>query len=157
MSPKMTSNEFKLSQEMIKLSVADKWSDAKLEWKLDFILKIEDEETCLCSHTPIKELCYMKNIKNNNTAIIGNVCVTKFIGIDSERIFLSIRNIYINRDKAINEDLALYAKDKNLINEWEYNFSISTLSKRARSLTDKQLEKRIIINNKLIDAIKAKR
>lgn len=150
---KMTSNEFKLSQEMIKLSVADDWDNAKLEWELDFILKVETDETCLCTHTPIKELCYMKNVKNNNTAIIGNVCVNKFLGINSDPIFASIRNIFCNRDRGISEYLASYAKDRNLINEWEYNFSISTLSKRAKSLSDKQLEKRILINNKLLDAI----
>ena len=50
--------EYKLSQEIIALSDAATWDDAKQEWDLDEIYKASrgNPETCLCGHYPILEV-----------------------------------------------------------------------------------------------------
>ena len=53
-------NAYCLSKEIIDLSVADVWDEAKMEWDLDHIVQLDPTEdvgqTCLCSHHPIFEL-----------------------------------------------------------------------------------------------------
>lgn len=148
----MSKNQFKLTKEIINLSNNNNWEQAKSEWKLNYIERSEEPLTCLCGHYPINELCYMINSVNNNETIIGNVCVTKFLNIDSESLFSALRKIYKDNTKPISSELAKYALENELINNWEYSFSIDTKSKRK--LTDNQLQKRIQINNKLIYKIR---
>ena len=42
---------------------------------------------CLCSHFPIKEICVIRNRVNGVRAEVGNVCVKKFLGLPSGKIF----------------------------------------------------------------------
>lgn len=70
-------SEYKLTQGIIQLSNSDMWDTAKLEWSLLYIYEAEEPETCLCSHSPIIEVCVLKNKYNHNTTIVGNSCVKK--------------------------------------------------------------------------------
>lgn len=153
----MPHTEYKLIEEIVKLSEANNWESAKGEWVLDFIEKLEPEdepETCLCSHFPIKELCHIRNKFNGRETIVGNVCVTKFLGIDSDSVFASLRRIMTDGSKAISGELASYAMKRGLITEWEYGFCMNT--RKKRNLSENQLFKRKEINRRLINKIKRK-
>ena len=71
--------EYKLITEILKLSVAVAWEEARREWELFHVYeKYEsDPDYCLCGH-PILEICVLRNKRNRNTAVVGNVCVRKF-------------------------------------------------------------------------------
>lgn len=56
-------SEYKLTQEIIALSVSSNWDVAKLEWKLYEIYEADEPETCLCGHFPIIEICVLSNAK----------------------------------------------------------------------------------------------
>src|SRR5262245_29496834 len=80
---------YRLTARIIAGSVAETWADAKREWELSHIYFAEPDEagTCLCGHSPIIEHCVLVNRPNGKTATVGNVCVTRFLGLGSEPIF----------------------------------------------------------------------
>ena len=140
-------SEYKLSREIIELSEANIWDAAKLEWKLEEIFEADEPGTCLCGHTPIIETCILRNEKNRNTAIVGNCCVKKFIGLPSDKIFQAIKRVRKDNEKSLNAEAIEYAYSRGWINDWERNFYIDNM--RKRNLTNKQLAKKIQINDKL--------
>ena len=145
-------SEYKLTKEIIDLSESDIWDAAKLEWHLDEIYEADEPGTCLCGHFPIIETCILKNTKNHNLATVGNCCVKKFIGLPSDKIFQAIKRVRKDDEKSLNAEAIDYAFNKQWINDWERDFYIGIM--RKRSLSSKQLQKKIQINNKLANNMK---
>jgi hypothetical protein len=125
-----------LVQQILKRSKADTWALAVKEWKLTAIKRSDIPHKCLCTHYPIKELCYLYNTKTNETVIVGNCCVRLFQGapITLDSVFHALTRGRLN--KALIE----YAYDNGILSDWEYNFSCDTWRKRV--LTWKQQSKR---------------
>ncbi len=72
------SEKFKtLVREIIEMSQADTWMDAKEEWD-PYYVYYEHGGTCLCTHTPITEHCVINNRKNKKVTTVGNVCIRQF-------------------------------------------------------------------------------
>ncbi len=134
----------KLSKQIIKRSLHNEWETAKNEW--EFVTGYQQPNSqCLCGKTPIKNVCVLNNKLNGNTAKVGNCCVTKFLDISiSDKIFQSIRKLKKDINKSMNADTLEYLKDRDIINEWEYEFYKDTRLKRKP--TTKQLTIRIRIN-----------
>lgn len=145
-------SEYKLTQEIIRLSVAKIWDAAKLEWALEEIYEVEEPETCLCGHFPIIEICELRNKVNRQLATVGNCCVKKFIGLPSDLIFQAVKRVRKDNQKPLNAEAIQHAFQKKWINEWEYKFSIDTM--RKRNLTDKQIQTRMKINEKMLQNMK---
>lgn len=147
----MSNHKFEeLKRRIMALSRSDTWLAARLEWKLDRVEFLEDgdHETCACTHTPIKELCFLLNTLNGNELMVGNVCVNQFMGIDSEGIFASLRRIRENPSRSPSDALVVYAFEHRLITEWELRFARSTHGKRK--LSQRQEDKRLEVNNRLL-------
>lgn len=146
-------SEFKLTAELLKLSHSQKWDEAKLEWELVGIEKVEDAEECLCGHYPILEICSIKNSKTLKESRVGNCCVKKFNN-KSDKIFRSVAKIRKNAEKSFNAETLEWAKNIKWINDWEYKFYINIL--RKRNLSIKQLEIKKSINKKIGDKVSKK-
>ena len=145
-------SEYRLTSEIIKLSVADIWDMAKLEWGLHEIYEAEEPETCLCRHFPIKEICVLRNKANGNFTVVGNCCVKKFIGLPSDKIFQAVKRVRKDDEKSLNAEAINHAFEKGWINQWEFEFSIDTMRKRNLSL--KQVQTRKKINVKMLANMK---
>jgi hypothetical protein len=139
--------EFKLTNEIIELSSSCIWDAAKLEWELDEIYEADESGRCLCGHFPIIETCILKNKVNGNSAIVGNCCVKKFIGLPSGKIFQAIKRVRKDNEKSLNAEAIEHAFNKRWINDWEMGFYLDVM--RKRKLTTSQLQKKIQINEKL--------
>ena len=151
----MTPNENNLRRVMLPLSLSNIWEYAKQEWVIDHIEWLDRDEpprTCTCEHYPIRELCFMKNRYTNHEALVGNVCVAKFLGIDSLNIFSGLDRIRADVNAATNVALAEYAHGAGLIDDWELGFLVNTARKRKLSM--KQGMKRYEINRRLITQIR---
>lgn len=152
----MSTHNFQiLSARLLELSNSKVWAHARHEWRLDRVENLEDGEdfeTCMCTHHPIKELCYLRNVVNNNEAMVGNVCVNKFMGLGSEVIFASLRRIRKDVSCGISVLLANYALKHKLISQWEHTFSLDNIGRRKLSL--KQHTKREEINRRLLCGIR---
>ena len=150
-----TSNRYKLTQGIIELSDAKTWDEAKLEWDLVEIYHQKEPDTCLCGHDPIIEICVLENRQNKNSTIVGNVCVKKFLGLPSDRIFQAVRRIGKDETKTLNAEAIQHAYDRNWIDKWKRDFYFDTL--RKRNLSEKQLGKRIEINRLILANINRNR
>jgi hypothetical protein len=145
-------SQYKLIEEILKRSQAQIWDIAKQEWSLYQIYEAEAPETCLCGHFPIIEICTLHNKLNGEFATVGNCCVKKFIGLPSDLIFQAVKRVRKDNQKSLNAEAIQHAHDKGWINDWEYNFSIDTMRKRA--LTGKQLQTRMKVNEKMLANMK---
>lgn len=141
-------SEYKLTEEIISRSRSNVWDIAKLEWNLHQIYEAEEQETCLCGHFPIIEICTLRNKVNGKFATVGNCCVKKFIGLPSDLIFQAVKRIRKDNQKSLNTEAIQHAYDKGWITEWEYNFSIDTM--RKRNLSQRQIDTRMKINDKML-------
>jgi len=141
-------SEYKLTTEIIRLSSATNWAAAKSEWSLLEVYESVEPDTCLCGHFPIIEICVIANKRNGNKAIVGNVCVNKFLGLPSDNIFRSVKRVAKDNTKSLSVEAINHAHAKNWINDWERGFSLDTRGKR--NMSEKQTQKRMQINKKVM-------
>lgn len=143
---------YKLTERIIENSVADQWDEAKLEWGIEDIYWESEQHTCLCGHFPINELCFLRNHKNNNRVLVGNQCVKKFMGLDSDKLFSAIKRVAKDPEKALNPEAIEHAHRKGWINQWERDFCFDTF--RKRKLTQNQINKRVQINKHVLACVR---
>lgn len=141
---------YKLTEEIIKLSNSDYWDTAKNEWNFEYAYSSEELQTCLCGHYPIKNICVLKNTENRNETEVGNCCVNKFLGIDEgNKIFTSIKRLKEDITKSMSLEVLEYLNKKKVLSDFDYSFYSDTI--RKRKLSEKQLNIRKRINQKLIN------
>ena len=148
-------NQYQLTREIIARSSAKTWDEAKLEWELFSIFHQTEPDTCLCGHFPILELCVLRNRINGNEAVVGNVCVKKFLGLPSDLIFQAVARVSKDISRALNAEAIDHAYRRGWINNWEKDFCFDTMRKRV--LSDKQADKRVQINRKVMANIQRNR
>src|SRR5262245_24048009 len=90
-----------LVRQLLELSQARSWADAKLEWSLDYIFEVEDPRTCACLHYPIKEVCVIRNNITGHELMVGNCCVKNFMGLHSDELFNSLKRIQKDISKSL--------------------------------------------------------
>ncbi|MYB05041.1 MAG: hypothetical protein F4Y24_01685 [Gemmatimonadetes bacterium] len=146
---------FALGRRIVELSEAADWDRARLEWRIEDIYIQRKPETCLCGHFPINELCVLRNRKNHNRAIVGNVCVKKFMKLSSDRMFAAIKRVTADETKAFNVHVIEHAFAKRWINDWERDFYLDTW--RKRKLSARQMTKRREINRKVLARVRTNR
>jgi len=145
----------KLAKTLVENSIASNFKEAIEEWDLKHIQKADNWNNCLCGKD-IKELCFIHNKKTDVEFIIGNECIKKIcpghplLG-KTNTIFDCLDRIRKDLTKAPNKALLLYAKNNNVLNDWEYKFTEDTRTKKK--LTDKQINCRVKINKKLLELL----
>lgn len=144
----MGNNFMKLKEHILPLSECNNdFIVAKFEWKLYHIEIREEFDNCPCGHD-IKELCFIRNRLNGNETYVGNVCVKKFMEIDTGNLFDGLKRIIKNPKANPNEDLINYAKKFGYIFDNEYKFLMDTRHKKKPSLKviawKEKINKRII-------------
>jgi hypothetical protein len=147
-------SQYQLTSQIIALSVADNWDEAKLEWKLHGIHFEDEPQTCLCGHFPIKEICTIRNKENGAFTDVGNCCVKKFLGLPSDNIFQAIKRIRKDDTKALNIEAILHAHERGWITDWERGFYMDTMRKQV--LSPKQRGKRQQINQRVLHRLAAR-
>lgn len=143
----MSHNFERLQAHILPLSVADNFHSAKNEWKLVGIELKEDWDNCPCGKE-IKELCYIENQLNNNNTYVGNVCINRFIGIETGSLFNGLKRIAKDINANANEDLISHAYQFGYIYENEYKFLMDT--RRKRNLSEKQRSWKVKINRRIV-------
>lgn len=144
-------SEYNLATELLKSSHSQKWDEAKLEWELVDVERVEGAEECLCGHFPILEVCTISNAKTKKVARVGNCCVKKFNN-KSDKIFRSAAKIKKDNEKSVNAETLEFALQKKWISGVDYKFYMDIL--RKRNLSIKQLDWKKSINHKISSRIK---
>lgn len=148
---------YRLIEAILACSVASTWDRAKLEWSLDYIYFTEPDcpGVCLCGHSPIREHCVLVNRVNDNRAVVGNVCVTKFLELNTEEVFKGFRRIMKDREAALNVPAVEHAYANGWIDPWERGFYQDTCRKNKHQLSRKQLAIRVRINEAVLFRVTA--
>lgn len=107
---------YKLTDEIIKLSVSSYWNDAKLEWNFEYAYQSEEPQTCLCGHYPIRNICVIRNQDNSNETEVGNCCINKFLGIEEgNKIFTSISRLKEDITKSMSAEVLDYLNENGSV------------------------------------------
>jgi hypothetical protein len=146
----MTQNFERLRDHILPLSLADNFEVAKSKWILEAVKVSEEVDSCPCGQE-IKEHCYIRNKFTGHQTYVGNVCVNRFIGIDTGTLFDGLKRI--QRDSNANANLAVieYAEFKGFIFENEPDFLRATI--RKRKLSTAQIAWKIKINRRILNQI----
>ena len=142
----MEHNFERLKAHILPLSNAKDFNAARKEWTLIGVEVSEEFDNCPCGQE-IKEHCYIRNQLNGNTTYVGNVCINRFIGIDTGNLFSGLKKIAADDTANANEDLIIHAYRFGYIYESEYKFLMET--RRKRKLSDKQLAWKKKINRRI--------
>lgn len=149
---------WKLPPNLIALSEAKTWSEALREWNLTDIEQLADE-TCLCNHYPISEVCHIANEKNGKTAIVGNCCVKRFevdtVFEGTHKIFSALKRMRADENASANKELIQYAYENKVFSEKDYKFYNDIW--RKRKLTEGQEEYKANLNERLITHMSRKK
>lgn len=148
-STTMSHNLERLKAHILPLSQANRFDIAKGEWDLVAVEISEDSDNCPCGQE-IREHCYIRNRITDSTTYVGNVCINRFIGIDTGTLFDGLKRIA--KDPTANANLAVieYAKDRGfLFGDNEYNFLLGTV--RDRQLSEKQIAWKAKINRRILN------
>ena len=142
----MEHNFERLKAHILPLSQADYFDAARKEWELIGVEVSEEFDNCPCSKE-IKEHCYIRNMVNGNTTYVGNVCINRFIGIETGNLFAGLKRIAKNPAANANEDLIRHAHKLGYIFDNEFAFLMDTRFKRK--LSSKQADWKEKINRRI--------
>jgi len=129
-----------LKSYIMALSRAAEWEVAKKEWKLVSVYDSDEPDTCPCGHFPIIEICEIHNRVTGHRTEVGNVCVRRFLGVRSDKIFAALKRIRHDPTKSLNADAIVFFGERKILSNWEYKFLQNTM--KRRSLSPAQIEKR---------------
>ena len=146
-------NHQALQNHILSLSNSDNWSIARAEWIPGIVIYNPLGTHCPCG-VAINDMCYLHNIENKKETFIGNVCINNFMEIPVEKsLFDGIRRIKEDLEANTNAALTRYCHEQSIINDWECEFLLNTNLKRKP--TEKQLQKQIQINTKILREVVA--
>lgn len=145
------SNAWHLAEQIVSRSVADNWDAAIREWELFNVWTVRYPERCLCTHSPIVEICQLRNRRNGQLANVGNCCVKKFTRLESDLIFQAVGRVRWDHSHALNMATIQFAYGRKWITPWEYEFYMNTWRKRV--LSPKREYWREKINEKILQKI----
>jgi hypothetical protein len=124
-----THDKKRLRQEIIRMSIADDWDQAKQEWVFVGVT-YEDDGHCLCGKR-IKEHCHIFNEQTFTETHVGNECIKHFTGVFAQadytkEIFQAIKKLKSNRYAHPGGHLTRVAYDSGWIRPNDIRFLVGT-------------------------------
>lgn len=142
-------NEAKFKAAILALSNSRDWDEAKAEWKLYFVYDDPNDRACECEHSPIHQICVIRNRKNGKKTEVGNVCVRRFLRLVSSRIFAVIKRLRGDIQKSLNPAALTLFRERGVITlqeEQEYLL----YWRRRKNMTDDQKRQKLDINQRVL-------
>lgn len=100
----------RLKQHILPLSSSNSFELARREWRLVGIEISEEWDSCPCGQE-IKEHCFIHNAVTGADTYVGNVCINRFIGIETGTLFDGLKRIAGANPARANQDLIKHAFD----------------------------------------------
>ncbi len=142
----------KFKAAILDKSVSTDWDTAKSEWQLYMVYEDPADRACECEHSPIHQICVIKNGKNGKSTEVGNVCVQKFLRIMSNRVFAVIRRLRWDINKSLNPKALDLFEERGVISFEEKRDYLRYWRKRT-SMNDGQKAQKLSINQRIIDYV----
>lgn len=150
----MEHNFERLKAHILPLSRSTTFEVARTEWDLVGVEISEEFDNCPCGQE-IKEHCYITNRVTGASTYVGNVCINRFIGIDTGNLFDGLKRIAGDPYANANLDVIEHGRRMGFIYDSEYDFLVQTRLKRK--LSQKQLEWKRKINRRITQQISVRR
>ena len=122
----------RLKAHIITLSISQNFDAARTEWDLISVEISEETASCPCGQQ-ILEHCYIQNRLTGYKTYVGNVCINRFLRIDTGHLFDGLKRIRDNPEANANEAVIEYAQKNGYLYEKEYKFLHDTKRKRKPS------------------------
>ncbi len=137
-----------LKAHILPLSISQDFNTARSEWDLVGVEVSEEFDNCPCGKE-IKEHCYIRNRLTRHTTYVGNVCINRFMQIETGNLFEGLKRIAKDDTANANHDLIEHAfRMGYLFSEKEYTFLKQTA--RKRKLSPAQLSWKQKINRRIV-------
>lgn len=135
---------------IVERSVASEWLEAKPEWVLNTVYDDPSpDRTCECGHSPINQICVIKNLDNENETEVGNVCVHNFMQLASRRIFAVLKRVEADPAKSLNPaSLDLFAKRGAISADEADKYKIYW--RKRKNLSDEERAQKTDINARVL-------
>jgi PHD/YefM family antitoxin component YafN of YafNO toxin-antitoxin module len=145
----------KLQAHILELSEANDWATALLEWEFVHAEISDEPDHCPCGQE-IREHCYIRNRRNDNETYVGNVCVNKFMAMNTGTLFDGLKRLMKKVDANANDAVIEYAQERGyLYDEKEYKFLMDT--RRTRLLSPAQKSWKEKINRRILQKIQVRK
>lgn len=128
----MEHNFERLKAHILPLSRAQHFDAARGEWELVGVELSEEWDSCPCGKE-IKEHCYIQNKLTLHRTHVGNVCINRFMGIETGNLFEGLKRISDNPRANANLDVIEHAQKLGYLFPNEYAFLMQTRLKRKLS------------------------
>lgn len=145
-------NEIKFKAAIFALSVSRVWDEAKAEWALHFVYEDSSDRACECEHSPIHQICVIRNFKNGNITEVGNVCVRRFLRLVSNRIFAVIRRLRGEIRNSLNPAALELFRERGVITIGEEQEYREYWRKRT-TMSDGQKVQKLDINRRVLEYV----
>jgi hypothetical protein len=142
-------NEIKFKAAILALSTSSDWDEAKAEWDLHFVYIDAADRACECEHSPIHQICVIKNRKNSASTEVGNVCVRRFLRLLSNRIFSVLKRLQSDIQKSLNPVALDLFRDRGVISYGEAE-EYKVYWRRRTTLSDDQRAQKLDINTRVL-------
>ncbi len=151
----MEHNRQALIEHILPLSQSQNFPAACKEWIFVTAHISEEVDNCPCGQA-IKELCYIENRLTRHQTYVGNVCVNRFMGIDTGNLFDGLRRIARDINANANADVIAYAWERKFIRDpKEHGFLLGIRNKRKA--TAAQAAWRADINRRILQQVVSKK
>ncbi len=142
-------NLIRLMAHILPLSQAQTFESAISEWDLVAVELSDEFDNCPCGQE-IKEHCYIRNRVTGRNTYVGNVCIRRFLKIDTGTLFDGLKRIRDDRSANANEALIEYAMERGFLwSDKEYQFLHDT--KKKRNLSQSQIDWKVKINRRILN------
>lgn len=138
----MEHNYERLKAHILPLSSAESFEVARTEWDLVGVEITEEYDHCPCGKE-IKEHCYITNRVTGYSTYVGNVCINRFIGIETGNLFDGLKRIAQDPYANANLDVIEHGRRLGFIYDTEYQFLVETRLKRTLSPKQKEWKRKI--------------
>jgi len=148
----MSHNLEALKAHILPLSRASTFDAARAEWVLEYVEVSEEFDSCPCGQE-IKEHCYIRNLKTGHQTYVGNVCVNRFIGIDTGNLFDGLKRLRADPQANASHAVIDYAEERGYLFDKEPQFLRQTALKRklsAAQIAWKEKINRRILNKTVV-------
>jgi hypothetical protein len=151
----MGHNAENLAAHILPMSRSQVFPVACKEWAFESAYISPDWDSCPCGQD-IKEQCYIRNRLTGHTTYVGNVCVNRFMGMNTGTLFAGLRRIALDINANANAAVIDYANARGYIyGPAELKFLLSM--RNTRIATAKQAAWRAKINRRILGQIVVKR
>ena len=130
------------------ISVAQSFESAGTEWDLLSVEISEELDYCPCGQQ-ILEHCYIRNRLTGHETYVGNVCINRFLKIETGNLFDGLKRIRDDPEANANEAVIEYAQRNGYLFPNEYQFLHD--AKRKRKPSGPQLSWKRKINSRILE------